>query len=70
MLAAARKIARREQRTMSGLVREALRTYEHNSWWEETNAYGKAKAEALGLTEADVLPLVAEVRRSLRKHKK
>lgn len=51
---------------MSELVREALRHYERKKWWEEMNAFGRAKAEELGLTEADVVPLVKEVRRQRR----
>lgn len=66
MLAAAMAMARREHRTMSELVREALRSYEHKNWWEETNAYGKAKAAARGIKESDVEALVADVRRARR----
>ena len=35
MLARAAEIARREHRTMSELVREALRDYERKNWWSE-----------------------------------
>ena len=51
---------------MSELVREALRHYERTRWWEETNAYGRARAEQLGLTEADVVPVVKQVRKERR----
>jgi predicted transcriptional regulator len=66
MLSRAEQLAQRENRTMSELVREALRHYERKKWWEEMNAYGRAKAEELGLTVADVVPLVNEVRRQRR----
>ncbi len=66
MLARAEQLAQRENRTMSELVREALRYYERKKWWEETNAYGRAKAKELGLTEADVVPLVRELRKDRR----
>ena len=66
MLARAEQLAQRENRTMSELVREALRHYERGKWWEETNAYGLAQARNLGLTEADVIPLVKEVRKERR----
>ncbi len=66
MLAAAVEMARREHRTMSELVREALREYERKNWWAEMNAYGQAKAEERGLTENDVEQQVAEVRRERR----
>ena len=71
MLTRAEQLAQKENRTMSELVREALRHYERKSWWEETNAYGRARAQAqeLGLTEADVVPLVKQVRRERRPRK-
>jgi predicted transcriptional regulator len=66
MLSRAEQLAQRESRTMSELVREALRHYERKIWWEETNSYGRARAEKLGLTEADVVPLVKQVRKERR----
>jgi len=66
MLSRAEQLAQLENRTMSELVREALRHYERKKWWEEMNAYSRAKAEELGLTEADVVPLVNEVRQQRR----
>ena len=66
MLAAATEMARREHRTMSELVREALREYERKNWWAEANAYGQAKARERGLTQSDVEHKVAEVRRERR----
>ena len=66
MLARAEQLAKKEHRTMSELVREALRQYERKNWWVEMNAYGRAKADELGLTEADVVPLVKEVRKERR----
>ena len=62
MLERVEKIARKEHRTMSELVREALRQYERGQWWADMNAYGRARASELGLTEADVVPAVDEVR--------
>ena len=66
MLGRAEQLAQRENRTMSELVREALRHYERKAWWEEMNAHGRAKADELGLAEADVVPLVKEVRKARR----
>lgn len=63
MLSRAEQLAERENRTMSELVREALRYYERKKWWEEMNTYGRARAEELGLSEADVARLVKEVRK-------
>ena len=64
MLTRAEKLAQKENRTMSELVREALRQYERAAWWNSVNAYGRAKAGELGLTEADVIPAVKAVRKS------
>jgi CopG family transcriptional regulator/antitoxin EndoAI len=63
MLTRAEEMARKEHRTMSELVREALRQYERTQWWDSMNAYGRSKAEEQGLTEADVVPAVRAVRR-------
>lgn len=64
MLERATAMAKREHRTMSELVREALREYERKSWWSEMNAFGQAKARELGLTETDVEAAVKDVRRA------
>src|SRR5258708_2931455 len=63
MLRGAQSFAKRESRTMSELVREALRHYDRRAWWEEVNAYGRQRAEERGLREADVERLVHESRR-------
>lgn len=63
MLTRAEEMARKEHRTMSELVREALRQYESKQWWDSMNEYGRRKAEERGLTEADVVSTVREVRR-------
>jgi predicted transcriptional regulator len=66
MLSRAEKLAKSENRTMSELVREALRYYEQQRWWEETNAYGRARAHALGIREQDVERLIGEARTDKR----
>jgi predicted transcriptional regulator len=53
MLTRATKLAKKENRTMSELVREALRQYERQRWWDETNAYGRATADAAGIGNED-----------------
>src|SRR5579863_8681161 len=54
MLTRAERIARKEHRTMSELVREALRHYERRNWWEEMNTYGAKSAARTGVkTEED-----------------
>jgi CopG family transcriptional regulator/antitoxin EndoAI len=69
MLLRAEALAREENRTMSELVREALRHYERDRWWNRMNTYGKTKAEERGLTEADVVSAVKAVRKG-RAHKR
>jgi predicted transcriptional regulator len=64
MLARAEELAKKENRTMSELVREALRQYERQRWWDEMNAYGRKTAEAAGVrTEDDVVDAIHAVRR-------
>ena len=59
VLTRASKLAKKENRTMSELVREALRQYESQRWWDQTNAYGRSTAEAVDVrTEDDVVNLI------------
>ena len=70
MLKRAQSIAKKESRTMSELIREALRHYERRSWWDEVNAYGRARAERQGIREEDVDRVIHEdraARKSARK---
>jgi CopG family transcriptional regulator/antitoxin EndoAI len=69
MLKRAQSIAKRESRTMSELVREALRHYDRRAWWDEVNAYGRQRAEERGLREGDVERLVHESRRGASSRK-
>ncbi|MGH9396899.1 MAG: ribbon-helix-helix protein, CopG family [Terriglobia bacterium] len=70
MLSRAEALAKKENRAMSELVREALRQYERQRWWEETNAYGRARAEMLGIREEDVDRLIHEYRQEKRAREK
>ncbi len=71
MLTRAERIARKEHRTMSELVREALRQYERNRWWDEVNAYGRKSAEKAGVrTEEDVVAAIHELRRTKKARKR
>jgi CopG family transcriptional regulator / antitoxin EndoAI len=63
MLKRAQSIAKRESRTMSELVREALRHYDRRAWWDEVNAYGRQRADERGIREGDVERLVHKSRR-------
>ena len=62
MAAEAEELAKQEKRTMSELMREAFRRYKRQREWDEANAYGRAKAKAKGITEADVVRLIKEFR--------
>lgn len=64
MLKRAQHLARKESRTMSELVREALRHYERRSWWDEVNAYGRSKAAQAGIREEGVDEVVQQTRAS------
>ncbi len=71
MLSRAEKLAKRENRTMSELVREALRHYERQRWWENTRAYGRARAAVLGVkTEGDVVRVIHEYRQQRGRKKR
>ena len=64
MLTRAEQLAKKEHRTMSELVREALRQYERKSWWDEMNEYGRKTAEAAGVkSEQDVVEAIHSIRR-------
>jgi len=66
---AAEQLAKAENRTMSELVREALRTYEKQKRAETTAKYRK-KAEERGITEADVVRIIREFRKEQREKNK
>ena len=71
MLSRAEALARKEDRTMSELVREAFRHYERQRWWDEMNAYGRATAAAAGVeTEDDVVRVIHEHRKERRARRK
>jgi CopG family transcriptional regulator / antitoxin EndoAI len=70
MLKRAQSIAKRESRTMSELVREALRHYDRRSWWDEVNEYGRQQAENRGIGQGDVDRLIHESRRGAKKSSK
>jgi predicted transcriptional regulator len=55
-------IARRENRAVDDLIRDALEQYERKQWWEQLNSYGRARAHELGLIEEDVLRAVNDIR--------
>jgi Arc/MetJ-type ribon-helix-helix transcriptional regulator len=67
MLAVAKERAKKENRTMSELVREALRRYEWTEFLKEIGPYAQERAEAAGiLTEEDVDRVIHEARAERR----
>jgi CopG family transcriptional regulator/antitoxin EndoAI len=63
----AEALAKKEKRSMSELVREALRRYQRTQeLWEDLFVYGEANAKKLGLQEEDVVRMVKEWRKSKR----
>jgi len=60
------RLAHEENRTISELIRQALRGYREDRRWQRTLAYGRARARALGIKERDVVPIVRGVRRQDR----
>lgn len=69
MLEAAERMARQENRTMSELMREALRVYQRERQsWQKIFAYGQANAKKLGIKdEQDVVRIMREYRQQQRK---
>jgi metal-responsive CopG/Arc/MetJ family transcriptional regulator len=63
------KLAKKEHRTLSELIREALRRYQIEREMDAVNAYGRAKAAELGITEADIIPLIDRMRQERREKK-
>jgi Arc/MetJ-type ribon-helix-helix transcriptional regulator len=60
----AQALAKAENRTMSELVREALRQYERERFFERARAQMKPAADRLGIkNEEDIVELVRQVRR-------
>jgi predicted transcriptional regulator len=71
MLTRAEQLAKKEHRTMSELVREALRQYERRNWWDEMNGYGRVTAEAAGIrNEEDVVEAIHSIRSQRRTRRK
>ena len=62
----AQALAKEENRTMSELMREALRRYQHERFFERTRAQMAPAADKLGIkNEEDIVELVRQVRREM-----
>jgi hypothetical protein len=63
LMAEVERVARAQQRTVSEVLAEAVDRYIKDEQWNSLKAYGRERARARGLTEADVPGLIAESRR-------
>lgn len=70
ILKQAERVAKKEGRTKSELVREALRRYIQAREWEELNSYGRVRARELGIGEEDIDRIIHEYRTERRVQKK
>lgn len=70
MLKEARDLARQENRTMSELVREALRQYQQQRRWDILAAQGQISAGAANVRSSeDVVEAIHQFRRDSRRKK-
>ncbi len=60
----AEQTAKKENRTFSEFVREAIRRYNWEKDFDQVQAYGRARAEQLGVKEEDIPMLVREPQRA------
>jgi len=66
LLKSADKLAKKESRTRSELIREALRAYvKELSAWEDLFEYGRKQAKKLGIKPKDIPRLIDEYRRGI-----
>ena len=64
------RLAKREARTRSELLREAARQYvERKQRWERIFAFGQQHAKRTGLKPEDVETLIADYRRAKNDHR-
>jgi CopG family transcriptional regulator/antitoxin EndoAI len=62
----AQALAKEENRTISELMREALRRYQSERMWERLRSFGTISAEMAGVkNEEDIVKLVRQVRREM-----
>lgn len=66
MLKQAKRRAKLENRTMSELVREALRRYEWSLAFDEIRAYAKEHEPVPRMSEQEVVDMIHEFRREQR----
>ena len=62
----AERLAKTTNRSLSGVVREGLKRLAAEQYWQQVQAVAGPKAQARGITEADVERLVQEYRGETR----
>ena len=62
----ARRLAKISNRSLSGLFREALNRLKHDQYWQEVHGFAQPRAQALGLSEDEVVRLVHQYRQERR----
>jgi hypothetical protein len=62
----AERLAKTTNRSLSGVLREGLKRMASEQYWQQVHAVARPKAEALGITEDDVMRLVDEHRKEKR----
>ena len=66
LLKSADKLAKKESRTRSELIREALRAYiKELTAWEDLFEYGRKQAKKLGIKPKDIPRLIDEYRQGI-----
>ena len=66
LLKSADKLAKKESRTRSELIREALRAYvKELSAWEDLFEYGRKQAKKLGIKPKDIPRLIDDYRQGI-----
>ena len=71
MLREAQELARQENRTMSELVREALRHYQRQRRWESITEFGRASAASANVkNEEDVVQAIHAFRATRKRESK
>ncbi len=66
LLAEIEAAASEEQRSAAAILQDAFSRYKRDRELQKIFAYGQARAKELGLTEADIPRLIAEVRAERR----
>jgi hypothetical protein len=64
-----RELAKKENLTLSELIRNAYRGYRYRRTLKDLNESGRTKAAELGITEAEVIPLIHQFRQERRAKK-